>query len=94
MLLSRPVLESVDFILPQHLSTVRATFHDADFSHVGFSPKIFDCKNENAPRTPSSLSRLLLRDTTSEEAQVQYANADAPEPGFLAMPYLMTIAAI
>eukprot|EP00171_Calliarthron_tuberculosum_P008400 IDg8400t1 len=37
VLLSRPLLKSIGFDLEKHLSSVQKTFHDTDFSHIGFS---------------------------------------------------------
>ncbi len=59
VLLSRPLLESIGFNLKDHLSTVRDTFHDSDFSHIGFSAD--SAPELNPPLAPSKLASVLIR---------------------------------
>lgn len=60
VLLSRPLLQSIGFNLDKHLSAVRTLYHDADFSHVGFTvdqdtqENLMHCDN-------GALSRLLQK---------------------------------
>ena len=60
VLLSRPLLQTLEFDLPSHLSSVRAKFHDADFSNIGFSPEIFDHDKDEAPAKPGTLASVMM----------------------------------
>jgi len=59
VLLSRPLLQSIGFNLDKHLSAVRTLYHDADFSHVGFTVDQ-DAQQNMAQCDKGALSRLLL----------------------------------
>lgn len=63
VLLSRPILQSIGFNLDSHFAAVRDTFHDADFSHIGFTPRI----SSVPPVQPGKLSLILLRSKDSVE---------------------------
>ena len=78
VLLSRPVLQSLGFNLDNHLTAVRNTFHDADFAHIGFSPKIFDPKKDTPPTTPGRLASLLL----GSELMPTNSNENVVDPVF------------
>ena len=60
VILARPVLQTIDFDIDKHLSTVRSQFHDMEFSQVGFSPGGYASTTDEPPTTPGHLSRLLL----------------------------------
>lgn len=57
VILSRPLMKSIGFDLKYHLSIVRDTFHDSDFSHIGFD---FSDASEELPTIPSIVSQRLL----------------------------------
>ena len=76
--MSRPILISLGFNLDNHLSNIRSTFHDTDFSHIGFSPEKFDTKKDVPTKSPGNLSRLLLKafdiDDQNNEKEVPLEN--------------------
>ena len=60
VILSRPILQTTGFDLDKHLETVREKYHDTDFSHIGFSPAVFDVSKDIPPSIPGRLSQLML----------------------------------
>lgn len=59
VILSRPLLETLGFRVKDHLSSVKDTCYNADFSHIGFSDEILE--DESVLGKPSKLSSLLIR---------------------------------
>ena len=60
VLLSRPMLQRMGFDLAEHLAIVRDTFHDVDFSHIGFHAHPATPTSDRPPLVPSRLASLLL----------------------------------
>lgn len=52
LLLSRPLLNSLSFELDKHLSCVRNTVHDTDFSHIGFNASSGSTSDTSLPSHP------------------------------------------
>jgi hypothetical protein len=61
VLIGRPVLLSMGFNLDHHLASVRSSFHDTDFSHIGFLAS--DIQPSLLPTTHGSLANLLVAPT-------------------------------
>lgn len=59
MLISGPVLQGTPFNIDENLKRVRNQFHDAGFSHIGFSPKISGSSSQTVPKAPGRLERML-----------------------------------
>ncbi len=64
VLLSRPVLMSLGFNLDAHLANVRESYHNADFSGIGFDPAIVESAKTDGVLNPGNLSSILLNNDT------------------------------
>ena len=74
VLLSRPLLQTLGFDLPTHLSLVRDKFHDVDFANLSSTPDLQQSGN-NTPNERSKLANALLRNVESPSKD---ANAQDP----------------
>ena len=68
VLLSRPILQTLGFDLPKHLSVVRDQFHDTDFSNLASDSSIFDPQTDSPPVEPGTLAKLLMSHSSLETA--------------------------
>jgi len=81
VLLSRPLPRGIGFDLDQHSSAVRDSFHDTDFSHIGFDANLSESGNEDPPSRPSKLARLLLNNDVSQAVPMSSEGEDESEKG-------------
>ena len=60
VLLSRPILQTLGFDLPSHLSAVRDKFHDMDFAHLSSSPDYQDMETASGSTVPGRLASVIM----------------------------------
>ncbi len=60
VLLSRPVLMSLCFTLDTHLANERESYHNPDFSGIGFDPATVELSKTDGVLNHGNLSGILL----------------------------------
>lgn len=83
VLLSRPLLKSLGFDLDAHLAVIRDTFHDSDFSHIGFQDSQ---PATELPIIPSDVSHRLLNRNGTSLSLVGRASTGGTEPTTIPSP--------